>query len=334
MSCVNDFLFLRSPYGISNLPFTFQSFINNILQGLLYKCCISYLDDIIIYSKSRDEHIRHIDQILTRIQNANITINTKKSEFGKSRISYLGMVFDKNTMQIDKGKLEIINKCVAPKSVRELKSFLGMVGFLRRFIKNYSKITAPLNQLLRKDTIYKWTTVHEESFQKLKTLLMSEPILKLPDFDREFIIITDASTLAIAYILMQKDDDNKMHVIGYGGRNLREQEIRYTITELELLAIRYAIDENKHYLVNNHFTVITDHDCLKYLHTAKLNNPRIYRWSIFLEAYNFDIIYKQGKTNPADYLSRINHNYNNNTNVDTLCTCISPEDIFNDSNHM
>ena len=175
-----------------------------------------------------------------------------------------------------------------------------MTTFLRKFIRNYLHIAAPLNTLLKKDTVYKWTNVHQESFDALKKALISKPILQLPEFNKPFMLYTDASSIAVGYILCQKNDDGRsISVVEYGGRSLHDTESRYSSSELELLGIIYALRQCRIYLSNVQVDIFTDNKALTYLHTMKHTNDRLYRWSIELENYDYNVTYQKRKNEPG-----------------------------------
>jgi len=301
------FQFNVLPYGLCNSPFYWSLYLSKILGEFNFKNLLFFLDDCILMSDNIETHIKELSQFLHKLKEAGLVINLKKSHFAQKRITFLGTVFEGNTIQMDPDKLKIINEFQIPNNQKGLKSFLGMTNFLKRFIKDYSHIVAPLNRLLKKDTIFKWTEEHDKSFNYLKRALMAKPILRLPDFNQEFTIYTDASTSAVGFILCQEDSPKRHHVILYGGRALKDNEKRYSSCELELLAIIYALKECRVYISNIHVKIITDNKALTFLHTAKHSNDRLYRWALELENYDHEIIYKTGKTNPSDYLSRINY---------------------------
>ena len=324
----DTYMYKRLPFGHITSSYYWCTYLNKILRKFLYKFCIAYMDDIIVYSSSIEEHIEHLKQIFKALTDANLRLNLKKSEIAKSKVSFLGMVFEGDTLKIDPKKLQIIKDFKIPQNQKALKSFLGMTTFLRRFIKNYAKVSAPLNNLLRKDTIYKWTEEHDKAFSQLKSELASEPILKLPDFNKPFVLFTDASSIAVSYILCQNDSETgKLHTIQYGGRSI-QKDMKYSSSELELFAIIFALRDCKHFLWNVPIKIVTDNKALTYLHTMKHTNGRLYRWAIELENFEYEIVYGKGINNPADYLSRLNHKTVFKTEIDAETALCDIKGLF------
>lgn len=192
-----------------------------------------------------------------------------------------------------------------PQNQHDVRSFLGLANYYRKFVKGFSKVALPLNRLLTKHTPFKWTTECQDAFELLKEKLTNTPLLAYPDFRKQFILSCDASGMAIGYILSQIGDDNKEHVIAYGGRALNNAEKAYSVTEQEMLALISAIDHFRLYLINNHFLVNTDHKALTLLKTIKHTNARLIRWALKLQEFTFDLKHRPGaKHQNCDALSR------------------------------
>ncbi|VDH94009.1 protein SFI1, partial [Mytilus galloprovincialis] len=206
---------------------------------------------------------------------------------------------------VDKSKTVAVSEYPIPKSVKQLRSFLGMCNYYRKFIQNYSKICSSLTTLLKKDVKFDWTTKQDDAFNTLKQKLTTAPILAFPDFEKEFFLSIDASDSAIDYVLGQKDHEGLEKVIAYGGRGLRDQEKRWHINHKEGLALIEAIKTFKPYIANNQFTVYTDSITVRWLNNSKYATGRLGRWSLFLQQYTFDIVHRPGTQNQnADALSR------------------------------
>ncbi|MEW8546931.1 MAG: RNase H-like domain-containing protein [Candidatus Thiodiazotropha sp.] len=219
---------------------------------------------------------------------------------------YLGHIISKDGVEADPAEVRKIKDMCPPKTVSELRTFLGLAQYYRKFIKGYSSLCSPLYSLLQKGSEFLWTENCQRAFGCIKQLLTSSPILAFPNLQRPFILTCDASSTAIGYILGQKDESGKEHVIEYGGRTLRDAERRYGISELECLATVEGVKEYKIYLSHNKFTIITDHQALKSLKSIKHTTGRLARWSLDLQGFDYEVIHRKGETNiNADALSRL-----------------------------
>ncbi|CAG2224221.1 unnamed protein product [Mytilus edulis] len=300
--------FNRLPYGLANSPATFNMIMNEVIRDLNWKSALVYVDDILIYSKNFEEHLCHLAALFDKLIEANLKLKPSKCQFACKEVQYLGHIITKEGIAVDPEKTASVHSFAAPKNVKEVRMFLGLCNYYRKFIHNYSKITSALNQLLHKDQQFHWTDECQRSLETLKTKLTSAPILVFPDFNKEFILHTDASGTAIGYVLGQHDKDKKLRVIAYGGRMLRKPEQRWDVKDRECLALVVAIKQFHVYLANNKFHVYTDHIALQYLHRIKESTGRLARWSMYLQTYNFEVHYQPGKDNVcADFLSRIQH---------------------------
>ena len=274
-----------------------------------------YIDDVLIMSKSFHEHLHHLDLVFSNLRAANLKLQPAKCKFATPKVKYLGHIVTKEGITVNPANIEKISSCEQPTSAKRVKQFLGMAGYYRKFIKDYAKITIPLNQLLKKNNRFKWTAECEEAFTELRKRLTTAPILRYPKFDEEFVLSTDSSEYAMGYVLTQSFD-GKEHPISYGGRALRDNELKWHISDKEGLALVEGIQAFKHYLANQKFTVYTDNVSVKYLQQIKDCQGRLGRWSILLQGYNFTIKHRPGSQNyTADFLSRTEHN--NNTPIDS-----------------
>ena len=302
----NQYQWLRMPMGLRNAPITFQKTMATVLKGLLYKTCLIYLDDIIVWSDCISCHKKNLQEIFDRLSEANLSLKASKCKFAMEEITYLGHVLDKNGVRPNPQKIEIIQNYKPPKNEKQLRQFLGLSQYYRRFQKNFSKIAKPLYDLTQKDTKWNWTPECQKAFETLKTNLITPPILAYPDVNKPFIITCDASTTGLGYILSQKDDLGFERVVEFSGRSLRNAEKNYTITELEALSVIAAFRKFHSYVYGNFVTVRTDHEALKYIHKNKNSKGRLIRWVLELLNYDYEIEHRPGiKNGAADALSRI-----------------------------
>jgi hypothetical protein len=265
-----------------------------------------YIDDINVGSKTFEEHLTHLEQVFSRLEKAGLKLSPEKCFFFKEELPFLGHVVSRKGIHTDPEKLRTIDEFPIPKDLTQLRGFIALASYYRKFVKNFSSIVEPLNRLLKKNIPYVWSEDQQAAFEKLKTCLMTPPILAYPDFDRPFLLYTDASTFALGAILSQKDNDKKEHVVAYASRTLNKHERNYGVTELECLAVIWAVKHFHHYLHGQRFTVITDHAALRYL--MNMTNPvgKLGRWLMTLNGYDLEIINRPGKQHTnVDTLSRI-----------------------------
>src|SRR3989441_7567785 len=226
-------------------------------------------------------------------------------KFAQAEINFLGHKINGEGVSVDEKKVEVLKSWPVPKNLRELQSFLGYCSYYRKFLKDYSKRTIPLNRLLQKDTKYCWTRECQQAFEQLKELMTTTPVLVHANLHKQFILATDASQDSIGYILSQEGSDGKEHPVAFSGRSLRKSEKNYSVTEKECLALIEGVKEFYPYLCNNDFVILSDHLSLKWLHQIKYGKGRLFRWSLALQGLTYTVNYKQGHTNRiADALSR------------------------------
>ena len=297
------FKFEVLPFGLSNAVPAFQRTMEIVLDGV--PNCKVYLDDIIIYSRTFEEHLIHLIKVLQRLREANLKIKPQKCEFGKQEVRFLGFTINKQGIKPNEDKVEAIKNYPRPRNAKEVKRFLGMASYYRKFIKDYGSTAEPINRLLKKETKFYWSDECEESFKKLIFYLTNPPILIYPDFVKEFVLETDASTIGLGAVLAQKDKNGINRAIAYASRMLKPPERKYTATELEGLAIVWAVDQFKQYLYGQKFKIECDHNPLVYIQNMKNQKSRVCRWRDSLTQYDYEIVYKKGKLNvKADALSR------------------------------
>jgi hypothetical protein len=306
------------PFGLYNALATFQRLMNTVLEGTIWKYTMDYIDDINVYSKTWEDHLKHLRDVLERLRKAKLKINAEKCHFCTQEAHFLGHVVGTHGVAPDPEKIEKVDKYPAPKCLREVRSFLGLAGYYRKFIKDYSKKAKPLTNLTQKERPFEWTNDQQEAFEELKKSLTSQPVLKYPDFEKEFTLMTDASNIAIGAVLTQRDDQGKEHPIAYHSKGLSGCEKNWDTTNLEAFAVVNAVGKFRHYLHGRKFKIITDHSALLWiLNTDKSANPKHIRWRLKLQDYNFEIIHRQGKYNSVpDALSRIDYNGISEESVD------------------
>jgi transposase InsO family protein len=299
-----QFAFKVMPMGWSLAAGKFQSTMDGILAGIRWKTCLMYQDDIIVFSKTFEEHLIHLREVFTRFRKAQLQMNIKKSSFGKSEVKYLGHLVSKEGTKMDPDKVEKINKFPRPTTVKEIRSFLGICSYYRRYCKDFANISSPLCDLLKKNSKFHWVKEHEKSFQDLKIMLSTEPVLAYPDYDKEFILQTDGSAKAIGAVLSQINDADEEHPICYLSRKLSDAETRYDAREIELLAIVWSTQQLEFMLAGKPFRLETDCKNLKWL-MSNDKPGRLARWRLKLNRFQMKICYRKGSLNTnADVLSR------------------------------
>ena len=308
------------PFGLHNAPSTFQRTMHEVLRGLHWKFCLVYLDDIIIYSNTFPEHLKCLAQVFQKFRNANLKLKPKKCLFACEQIHYLGHIISQNGIATDPDKLKAVQNYPVPKNVNDVRTFIGFVGYYRRYIKDFSTIAEPLTNLTRKNKLFQWTDECSNSFENLKQRLLEPPVLAHARFEgiEQFILQTDASLSGLGFVLSQIHHGHE-RVIAYASRSLKSAERNYTVTELEALAV-VGVNKFSTYLEhNNKFKIITDHQALKWLFGQKHSSGRLARWSLFLQAYSYEIEHRPGKKLAnADALSRIHSQESQTKSVSTV----------------
>ena len=279
--------FLRMPFGLKNAPATFQRLMDNVLKDLQGKICLVYMDDIIVFSTSLQEHISNLKAVFQKLKESNLLCKT---------VEFLGHIITPKGVKPNPKKIAAIQKFPLPKTSRDIKSFLGLIGYYRKFIKNFAHITKPLTNCLKKNKKVEHTPQFVQSFESCKTMLMNDPVLQHPDFTKPFVLTTDASNVAISGILSQGPIGNDLP-IAYASRTLNPAETNYSTIERELLAIVWATKYFRPYLYGTRFKIVTDHKPLQWLFSVKEPNSKLIRWRLKLQEYDYEIVYKKGKQN-------------------------------------
>lgn len=314
--------FLRLPFGLKNGPSTFQRLMDSVLRGL--DNVLTYLDDVIIYSTSLQEHLDKCKQVFDRFRAHNLKIQLNKSEFLQKQVKFLGHTLTDKGLQPNEDKIKAVKNFPLPKTQKEIKSFLGLVGYYRKFIQDFAKLTKPLTKCLKKGSKINMSSEYIQAFEKCKEVLINAPILQYPDFEQPFILTTDASDVAIGAVLSQGQIGSDKPV-AYASRTLSETEQRYSTIEKELLSIVWAIKYFRPYLYGKKFTIYTDHRPLTWIMSIKDPNSKLTRWRLRLAEYNYDVKYKKGKSNTnADALSRIQTVHHNEIDVNPNTKNIQP----------
>jgi hypothetical protein len=298
------FQFVKMPFGLNNAPATYQRYIDIVLMGLKGVDCLVYLDDVICFSATMEEHAKKLQAIFERLKQANFKIQPEKCVFATDTVEYLGHICTPLGVKPDPGKVRAIKDYPVPKTVRDIRSFIGLAGYYRRHVQDFAKLAQPLTNLTKKDVPFIWTDEHQLAFENLKQILSTEHLLIYPDFTQPFIVACDASTKAIGAVLSQVREGEERPV-AYCSRQLNSAESKYSVTELELLAFLFATKQFRCYLYGRKFTVHTDHRALKWLLNLQDPSSRLTRWAVKLSEYDFVVEHRPGtKMRHADALSR------------------------------
>ena len=303
---VSLYRFRRLPFGLSCSPAIFSRQITSVLAPLLREGWVrNYLDDIILWAPDFSTMLQRIDEVFTCLQNNGIKLNLSKCTFGEAEVKFLGHLVSEKGCRPDPKNVEAVRKMRPPKTVKEVRRYLGMCGFYRKHIPDFAKIAAPLYELTKKEVDFKWTETCQASFETLKISLVEAPVLARAKVSQPFIVTTDASQTHVGGVLSQIQEDGSDRPIGYFSKKLKPPESRYSATDREALAIILTCRNFHHYLWGTKFTVHTDHRPLTSIFKKKTKSPRVQRWTWEMKEYSFEIKYVKGKNNfVADSLSR------------------------------
>ena len=296
--------FNRMPFGLKGAPATFQRLMDRVLVGLQGVELFVYIDDIVVYASTLDEHDQQIFRLFKRLSEAGLRLQPEKCSFLSTEVAYLGHVISADGVRPNPKKIEAVKSFPVPKNPKNIEELSGLVGYYRRFIPNLAARAKPLTNFLRKGRAFIWEKEQQASFQDLRDSLCNEPILQCPKYDQPFILTTDASNIAIGAVLSQGKIGEDLPV-AFASRALNRAEVHYTATEKECLAVVFFTKHFRHYLYGRKFLVVTDHQALVWLHNTRDTSSRLLRWRLRLLDFQYEIKYRQGKTNlNADALSR------------------------------
>ena len=299
------YVFKRMPFGLMNSAATFNRMMRKLLNGLQH--VDNYIDDICVHTDNWVDHIKVLKHVLCRIREAGLTVRPSKCKIGFSNVEFLGHSIGQGEKELHPANVEKVLEAPRPETKKAVRSFLGLTGYYRSYIPNYATIAVPLTELTKKGRPQKveWGELQEHAFMMLKECLTSNPVLRLPDMAKDFILRTDASNLGVGAVLMQEHDD-ELFPVAFASKKLSDRKKRYSTIERECLALVWAIKRFQVYLYGKLFTIQTDHQPLTYIDRCKLDNPRIMRWAMFLQTYSIHIESIKGSANVgADYMSRI-----------------------------
>jgi hypothetical protein len=287
------------PFGLTNAPSTFQGLMNSIFKPFLQKLVLVFFDDILIYSKSWEDHVQHVDKVLQLLKEKQIYAKPSKCFFGVKEVEYLGHILSHDGAKVDPNNIKAMMDWPIPKTLKNLRGFLVLTGYYRKFIWNYGRIEAPLTTLTKKDA-FSWTLEATKSFEQLKEVMCKAPVLTTPDFTKTFIVECDALGNGIGIVLMQE-----VRPLNFECRPLKGKDLHKPIYEKEMMEILHALKKWCPYLIGRHFKVKTDHDSLKYLLEQRLSSKEQQKWVTKILGYDFETLYKKGKKNVVAYaLSR------------------------------
>ena len=312
------FEYTTMPFGLCNSPATFQRLIELVLSGLQWNCCLIYLDDVIVFGRSFDEHTKRLEVVLQRFREARLKLKPSKCHILQERVVFLGHVITKEGVLPNPANVEKLVNWPTPVNVSDVRAILGMGSYYRRFVKDFSQLVNPIVQLTKKSQRFKWTSECQRAFEELKRALTGPSVMGYPRDDCKFILDTDACDVSIGAVLSQIQQGRE-RVIAYASRTLNKAERNYCVTDRELLAVKHFTEHFKHYLLGRNFVIRTDHQALKWLFSLRDPKNRIARWIEILSAYDFVIEYRAGKQHGnADGMSRCPNPRN--------CTCEHSDD--------
>lgn len=287
-------------FGLTNAPATFQKAMDIMFGPLLRKGVLVYLDDILIYSKTWEEHLHLLRQVLQLLQKNSYYCRLWKCHFAQTQIDYLGHVISSGEIRMDPQKIHAVSSWPVPQNIPEVRSFLGFTNYFRKFVQGYASLVGPLTDLTQKDKPWAWTENQHFAFEHLIHLLTENPILRLPDFSKPFEVVTDASLYGAGAVLLQDG-----HPVAFESKKFTSAERNYSTTEQELLASYYALHKWRCYLEGVPFTLVTDHHPNTFFSSQQQLSRRQARWSEFFQQFQFEWSYRPGRTNVADALSRL-----------------------------
>jgi hypothetical protein len=299
--------YIRLPMGLRNSPSVFQKLIDTCYQNLLRKCLVAFIDDLNVHSKTLDQHILDLEKLFYYTKKGGLVFNIDKCTFFREELKFLGYIITRDGVKTDDEKIKKVRDYPIPKTIKQVRGFIGLASYYRRFVKDFAKIARPLHNQTKAER-EKWGEKETEAFEKLKEMLTTAPILKRPDFEKQFFVHCDGSKLGLGTILCQHDDEGKEHPIIYLSRGLRAAEENYGASKLECLALVFSLTHLRPYLLGKKFIVITDHQPLKWIIESPKISGIVARWVTYLADYDFELRYKSGKLHQAvDFMSRLGY---------------------------
>ena len=303
------------PFGLKTAPSYFQRIVNKVLTGLIGTSTQVYLDDIVVQGKNLDDHVYNLRKVLDRLREAKLKLRLKKCEFFKEEVEYLGHIVGAQGLKPQDSKVEAIKRVPVPKTVKKLQAFLGLMNYYRKFISRFSEIAGPLNTLLKgKKGPHKkndcspleWNENAQRAFEELKKEMSEKVVLQFPNFEKDFLLTTDASGTSIGGVLQQLDDNGAARPLTFFSRSLNQAERKYSAVEREALGVIYGLQVNRPLVLGYKVKIQTDHRPLVWLLKIATPNSRIARWQTLLSEYDFEVSHIPGRHNTvADFLSRM-----------------------------
>jgi len=301
--------YLKMAFGLTNAPATLHCALDIILSGMTWKTCLVYLDDVIVFSDTPESHMKALDEALTRLGRAGVTLQAKKCQFFRTSVEYLGHIISPGEMRVHNKNLEALAKVGHPRTKTQLRSFRGMCNVHQRFVANYSRIAAPLNQLTTEaygETLLELTEAQAAAFTLLRDALLQHPVLALPRRGAPFTINVDACDTQLGCALLQEQPDSQLKSLGFDNRALQPEQGNYSATEKECLGLVWAVLHLRHYVEGSRFTVRTDHECLSWVYRLTTATGRLLRWRLRSAEFDFEVKHKTGANRHLpDALSRI-----------------------------
>ena len=290
----------RQPFGLKTSPATFQRIMEDLLKGMNWKRVMIYLDDVILFSKTTEEHLRDLEELLQKFQDGGLMLNPGKCRIAVKEVDFLGHHLSTEGIRPAEEKVEALRRWPSPKSVKDLRRVLGFIGYYQQYIPAFGSKTAVMSDLLKKDTVFNWTPECEKAFQLLKQEMEEYPLLKFPDVNEEFVLTTDGSGTGWGAVLSQEKG-----VIAFASGKWTPAEKNWSVTERELGAIIKAVTKFRHYLIGKPFKLRTDHEAIQFLQKSKPPSGKLYRWLEKLQEYDFTVEHVRGSSIPhVDALSR------------------------------
>jgi hypothetical protein len=271
-------------FGLTNAPTYFMYLMNKVFMEYLDKFVVVFIDDILIFSKNEEDHDQHLRVVLQKLRENQLYAKLNKCEFWLKKVLFLGHIISEGGIYVDPSKVKDVLSWKTPQNISDIRSFLGLAGYYRRFIEGFSKISKPMTKLLAKGNTFEWTPRRETSFQELKKRLTTAPVLTMPDMEKPFLIYCDASSQGLGCVLMQDG-----HVVAYASRQLRKHKDKYPTHDMELAVVVHALKIWRHYIIGKRCKVYLDHKSLKYIFTQPDLNLRERRWLELIKDYDLGI---------------------------------------------